>query len=122
RNASTDIQDGANTLDDGMQTANTGMQSLEDNVPTLIAGTDELYNGLTTFHNELPKEIAHKLETTVLENKDPLHDKINETTMEKKAEVSPIISARLAEEIASGAANTIVTEANDLIDDAPERI
>lgn len=122
RDASVDIQDGARALHDGMRAANEGVTQLEDNLPTLIEGTNELSNGLTMFHEQLPVEVSSKLTSAVLENKDPLRKKVNETIIAKKAELSPLISTRLAHEISAGAADAIVTEANALIDDAAERI
>lgn len=122
KDASGDIQSGAGALSDGLNDANDGVKQLEDNLPTLIAGTNEVNEGLTTFHHELPKEMAQKLNETVLEQKDPLRQKLNETILIKKDEYSPIISKRLSDDIANGAADTVVTEANGMIQDAPDVI
>lgn len=115
RDASVEVQSGTNQLDDGMKAANSGVNQLEQNIPALISGTNQVNQGLATFQGELPKEMANKIKTTVIEQKDPIRKKLSQAIMVKKDELSPVISKQLTNEIASGAAETIAVEAGNIV-------
>src|SRR5699024_2799320 len=122
REASEDLQSGANQLAEGITAADRGVNDIQTNIPQLIDGTNKGQAGLNQFHNELPKEMAQKISDTVIKEKDPLRQKINGILNQKKTELSPVISERLSNEIAQGAAEGVVDAANDIIQDAPEAI
>lgn len=120
RDASVDLKTGANTLADGITQADNGISEVKTNVPKLIDGTNQVQAGLSQFHNELPKEMAAKVSNTVMEYKDPLRKQITRTVNEELNARSQDITDKLTNEIASGAANSVVDEANKLIDIAPD--
>lgn len=118
--ASIDLSTGANALSDGITQAGDGLQEVNKNIPKLIDGTNQVDAGLTQFHNELPKEMAKKVSDTVIANKDPVRKKVDTTLQKKIDQYSPEIKSKLTNEIASGAAESVVDEANNLIKDAPK--
>lgn len=122
RDASEDLEDGANSLTSGITEADEGLQALNENVPALIDGTTQVQDGLTEFHETLPEEMATKVSDTVMSYKDPLRKKITSTFDDKMTEYSPIISNTLTDKIATGAAETVVDEANQMIDQAPKEV
>lgn len=122
RDASQDLESGANALADGIIQADGGLQEVKQNVPLLIDGTSQVQQGLTQFHNQLPKEMAAKVSDTVIAYKDPVRKQIESTINSKLTEYSPAITSNLTEQIASGAAESVVIEANKLIDAAPKDV
>src|SRR5690625_1134394 len=122
RNASNDLETGANSLADGITEANDGIQALDQNVPLLIDGTNQVQEGLTTFHKQLPKEMATQVSDTIVAYKDPVRKQIEKTIHDKLTAYEPTIATSLTEQIASGTAKTIVDEANNMIDVAPEEV
>lgn len=122
RNASEDLETGANSLAEGITQADNGLQELNRNVPSLIDGTNQVKQGLTQFHNQLPKEMADKVSDTVIAYKDPLRKQIETTLDDKLTEYNPVITNTLTNEIATGAADAVVNEANQMIDQAPKDV
>src|SRR5699024_4359743 len=122
RDASAEVQSGTEQLDEGMKAANNGVNQLEQNIPALISGTDQVNQWLTTFQQELPKEMSKKIKTTVMEQKDPLRKKLDQAINAKKEELSPVISNQLTNEIASGAAETIANEAGNIVEGAASQL
>lgn len=120
RDASIDLETGANALTNGITQADDGLREVNKNVPKLIDGTNEVQEGLTQLHNQLPKEMADKVSDTVTANKDPVREKIDVILQEKLDEYKPEIKSTLTDKIASGAADSVVIEANNMIDIAPE--
>src|SRR5699024_6182380 len=121
RDASIDLEKGANTLAGGITQADDGLREMNQNVPKLIDGTNQVHDGLTELHNQLPKEMANKVSDTIIANKDPVREKIDNVMQEKLAEYNPAIKTTLTDKIASGAAESVVIEANNIIDIAPEK-
>lgn len=120
--ASEDLEIGASSLTDGIIEANNGLQQLNDGIPELIEGTDQVQQGLTQLHDELPKEMATKISDSVIAYKDPLRKQIETSLDQKIKEYKPTVRNQLTNEIAAGAANTVVSEANELIQIAPENV
>lgn len=115
RDASVEVQSGTEQLNHGMKVANDGVKQIEQNVPALISGTDQVNLGLTTFQTELPKQMVNQIKTTVMDQKDSTRKKLNQAMMNKKDELSPVISKKLTNEIASGTAETVANEAANIV-------
>lgn len=107
RQASENLQSGANQLNDG--------------ISDLDAGVSEVYSGLTTFHNELPKEMSKEITNIVLKQKDPLRKELNRLVNQKKKEFNPIIKNKLIKDI-TNVANGAADEANQLINNIPKSV
>ncbi len=122
QHASEDLEVGANSLAEGITQADDGLQELNENVPALVEGTNQVDQGLTQLHDELPEEMANKISDSVIAYKDPLRKKIETTLTNKVTEQSPIVADQLTDAIASEAADTVVSEANQLIQIAPENV
>ena len=122
RDASIDLETGANTLAGGITQADDGLREVNENVPKLIDGTNQVQEGLTQLHNQLPKEMADKVSDTIIANKDPVREKIDHILQDKLDEYNPAIKNTLTDKIASGAAESVVTEANNIIAIAPEEV
>lgn len=114
KDASVDVESGAGQLSDGIKAANNGVSQLEQNIPALISGTNQVNDGLTRLQQELPKGMAKQLKNTVIQQKDPIRQKIDEAIMAKKKQLSPVISGQLTNQIASGAAEAVADDADEI--------
>lgn len=120
--ASEELQTGAHQLATGISDVDQGIQIFKDKMPELINGTEHVQNGLQQFYDELPTAMSEKVSETVLREKDPLRERIEHLLDQKKSELAPTISNRLADEIATGASQGVVDGANKIIKNAPEKI
>src|SRR5699024_11277448 len=66
--------------------------------------------------------MANKVSDTIIANKDPVREKIDHILQDKLDKHNPAIKNTLTDKIASGAAESVVTEANNIIDIAPEEV
>src|SRR5699024_10971778 len=78
--------------------------------------------GLTQLHNQLPKEMSNKISETIIANKDTVREKNHHILQDKLKEHNPAIKNTLTDKIASGTAESVVTEANNIIYIAPEEV
>ena len=130
RNASVDLQSGAGQLASGINQADTGLQEMSKKVPQLVDGTKQVQGGLSTLHNQLPKEMAKQIDREIDKGTDTILDGTKELQtgitggIEKglKKEFAPELSKELTNGISKGIATEVVDTANDFISNAPTEI
>lgn len=122
RDASEDLQAGAGQLANGIAQADNGVTAMKQNVPKLVDGTQQVQNGLTQLHNQLPEEMAKKVNQTVKDKKGKVRQTIDDTIAQKEKEIAPKVKEQITNGIAQGASEGVVKEVNKFIPQAPKAI
>src|SRR5699024_7829911 len=101
-------------LSSGMNDAKSGIDEINGNLPSLIDGTSEINEGLTTFKQELPKAMTAQMEQkleegseTIIAGSEELRTGIVDG-MENK--LAPQLSSELTNGLSTGLAEGVVTE------------
>jgi len=126
RDASEDLESGAGQLAEGISQANGGVKEMKEKVPQLVEGTNQVQGGLNQFSNELPKEMSRTIDKkieegskTILAGTEELRSGIVDG-MENK--LAPELSSGLTDGLSHGLSEGVVSEANQLIKDAPTNV
>lgn len=126
REASEQLQSGTGQLANGISQANGGIQEMNKNVPQLVEGTNQVQGGLSQFYNQLPKEMSKTIDQKINEGSKTILSGTEELRsgivngMENK--LAPELSTGLTNGLSQGLSEGIVTEANQLIKDAPKSV
>lgn len=104
--ASGDIKNGATDLQAGIQEANDGVQALKKNMPSLVAGTNDVQDGLTDFKAQLPGQMA----TQISEQINASATAINDGLTELEAGIKSGLTGPLTDGLTNGLAEQIIAE------------
>src|SRR5690625_7740350 len=99
---------------------------MKEKVPQLVEGTNQVQGGLNQFSNELPKEMSRTIDKkieegskTILAGTEELRSGIVDG-MENK--LAPELFSGLTDGLSHGLSEVVVSEANQLIKDAPTNV
>ncbi|MFS0674111.1 YhgE/Pip family protein [Ornithinibacillus sp. 179-J 7C1 HS] len=106
-NGTEEIHNGTDTLTSGISEAANGINSLDEKIPSLLAGTTKVYDGLKQFQTSLPKELAANISEQLAGGSEEMNTGIDQLNATINEGLNEQLAPQLTEQLSNGAAEQI---------------